>query len=475
MGNVHENRAHDLANRCRLFAGQQVDEAMITGHFVEAFEPLVDGVVRVAQSYREHMERELGPSWVVAPNHRAAPAGEARVLRYGVRPFVAPYRLGFAVDSRVRAQLARVHWDLVHAHSPFSAGQLAVEAARLRGVPVVFSLHTRYAEWARAKYRVAPRWASVVGADAWLQPACADRLHAIDLVRATPNGEEYVTRAVKRNVWRYAARSACVIVSTHAERDELLSFAQVAGGKRPIRIEVIRPGIRPFQPVPHGFDVRARHGLPNVPLLLYVGQLADEKGLPFLLTAISERRARSFPFRLLIVGDGPRRAHYESLARRLGIADRCVFVGAISDADELGVYYRAASLLLLPSFVETRASVAMEAASVGLCTLGLRGAPGVSELIQDGDTGFLAQPDVTAYATCLTAVLRDTALRTRVGERARQLVRTCDAAAADVVELYRDVRGEVMSRSAPPASGTYRAKPVQTPDAAASPAFMRLA
>ncbi len=432
---------------------------MITGHFLEAFEPMADGVVRVAQSYREHMERELGPSWVVAPNHPAAPAVEARVLRYGARPFVAPYRLGFAVEPRVRAQLARVSWDLVHAHSPFSAGQLAAFAGRQRGVPVVFSLHTRYAEWARAKYRVAPRWAGVIGADAWLQPACTDRLRAIDLVRATPNGEEYVTRAVKRRVWRYAAGSACVIVSTHAERAELLSYAEVAGGKQLPRIEVIRPGIRPFQPAPNSCDVRTRHGLPNLPLLLYVGQLADEKGLPFLLAAIAQRPARNFPFRLLIVGEGPRRAHYESLARRLGIADRCVFVGAISDADELGAYYRAASLLLLPSGVETRASVVMEAASVGLCTLGLRGAPGVSELIQDNDTGFLAEPDVTAYANRLSTVLRDTALRARVGERARQLVRTCDAAAADVVELYRDVRGEGMSRSAPPVSGTHLSSP----------------
>ena len=425
---------------------------MITGHFVEAFEPVADGVVRVVQSYRDYMKRELGPSWVVAPHHPRVPAGESRVLRYGLRPSVAPYRLERGIEPRVRARLASVPWDLVHAHSPFSAGQLAVEAARLRGVPVLFSLHTRYAEWARAKYRATPRWAGIVGADAWLQSVTTDRLRAIDLVRATPEGEAFVMRAVKRRVWRYAASTACVIVPTHAEREELLSFAAIAGGKQSVRVEVIRPGIRAFQPLAADFDVRARHALPNLPLLLYVGRLADEKGLPFLLAAIAERRARNFPFRLVIVGEGPRRAHYESLARRLGVAERCVFVGPISNVDELGVYYRAASLLLLPSAVETRASVVMEAASVGLCTLALRGAPAVAELIQDGDTGFLAEPDVTAFATRLTAVLRDSALRRSVGERAYRLLRSCEAAAADVVALYRDVCGEALSRSIAPAS-----------------------
>ncbi len=444
---------------------------MITGHFVEAFEPVADGVVRVVQSYRAYMKRELGPSWVVAPRHPGAPAGESRVLRYGLRPSVAPYRLERAIEPRVRAQLASVPWTLVHAHSPFSAGQLAVEAGRLRGVPVLFSLHTRYAEWARAKYRATPRWAGIVGADAWLQSVTTDRLRAIDLVRATVDGEAFVVRAVKRRVWHYAANSACVIVSSHAEREELLSFAAIAGGKQSVRVEVIRPGIRAFQPLAADFDVRARHALPNVPLLLYVGRLADEKGLPFLLAAIAERCARHFPFRLLIVGEGPRRAHYESLARRLGIAQRCVFVGSISNADELGVYYRAASLLLLPSSVETRASVVMEAASVGLSTLALRGASVGGELLRDGDTGFLAEPDVTAFATRLTAVLRDSALRGRVGERARQLLRSCDAAAADVVALYRDVCGEAVSRSIapasellPPLSGTFPSEAQATPD-----------
>ena len=433
---------------------------MITGHFVDAYEPVIDGVVRVTQSYREYMARTLGPSWVITPSDPKGPAREANVLRYASLPFVPPYRLGISLDPRVRAQIKRIRWDIAHAHSPFSAGELALVAARETGAPLVFTLHTRYAELVRVKYRISPRWAGVMAADSLFQPAPKDRLRTLDLLRSTQHGEEYVVRAAKRKVWNYAAKCACVIVSTPSARDELLSFAEVVGATRAPRIEIVRCGVQALPA--HDLDVHARHRLPRVPLLLYVGQLADEKGLPFLLEAVARLRTRTTAFRLLIVGTGNRRAHFERRTRELGIADHCIFTGQISDLGELGAYFRAAALFAFPSRFETQGLVVSEAASVGLCTVGLRGAPGLSDSIRDGVNGFLAEPNVEAYAARLHALLAEPALCRTVGERARSFVRTTEAAAAEVVDLYRDLRGKPAACSSAPSSVVTRLQAAAT-------------
>jgi len=226
-----------------------------------------------------------------------------------------------------------------------------------------------------------------------------------------------------------------------------LSFAPVAGASQAPRIELVRCGIRALGAPVAGLDVHARHGLPPVPLLLYVGQLADEKGLPFLFQALVQLRQSAVAFRLLLVGEGSRRAHYEREIERLGIQEQCVFVGVIAQPEQLAAYFRAASLFVFPSRFETQGLVVMEAASVGLSTLGLRGAPGVSEQLIDGVNGFLVEPDVSAYAARIASLLADPEQRRQVGERARGLVRTEREAGAEIVELYRDLLGFSRARA----------------------------
>ncbi len=139
-----------------------IEGRIITGHFVDADLPFVDGVVRLARAYRAHMQRRLGPSWIVGPRHPDGAPMDDQTLRYPSIPFRPPYRIGLpALEPGLRKRLDAVGFDVVHSHSPHMAGDLALATARRRGVPCVFSMHTRLPTWVHHQYRENPAWVGI--------------------------------------------------------------------------------------------------------------------------------------------------------------------------------------------------------------------------------------------------------------------------------------------------------------------------
>jgi glycosyltransferase involved in cell wall biosynthesis len=146
------------------------------------------------------------------------------------------------------------------------------------------------------------------------------------------------------------------------------------------------------------------------------------KGVHVLLEAI----ARTPDARLRIVGDGDLRVTYERRARVLGIADRVMFLGAVSDA-ELPDVYRSSDVLVLSSTARSEAFglVLLEAGASGIPVIA-SDLPGVRSVVVDGETGFLVPPgDVATLANRLGVLAHDrdrarrmgTAGRTRVAAR----------------------------------------------------------
>ncbi|HET7638915.1 MAG TPA: glycosyltransferase family 4 protein, partial [Ktedonobacteraceae bacterium] len=83
-------------------------------------------------------------------------------------------------------------------------------------------------------------------------------------------------------------------------------------------------------------------------LALFVGRMIPAKGVDVLLEAQAELRKHHADARLLLCGDGPQRAAYEALAKKLGVADSVIFAGAVQQAD-LPHLYALADVFVLPS------------------------------------------------------------------------------------------------------------------------------
>lgn len=181
----------------------------------------------------------------------------------------------------------------------------------------------------------------------------------------------------------------------------------------------------------HGVDV-ARMGQQAhvdypLPMILSVGRLVEKKGFPFLLQAAAILHGRGLPFELVIVGDGPMRDELERLTGGLGLRDKVVFAGPLTQ-EQLAHVYRRADAFCLASIVAKNGerdglpNVILEAMAFGVPVVATNLA-GIPEAVVDGETGLLAAPgSPQELATQLERVLSDEQLRTRLTQNAQRLV-----------------------------------------------------
>ncbi|ABC82409.1 glycosyltransferase [Anaeromyxobacter dehalogenans] len=143
------------------------------------------------------------------------------------------------------------------------------------------------------------------------------------------------------------------------------------------------------------------------------------KGQSDLLMAMREVLRTRPDARLVLVGEGLRRPLLERLARRLGISDRCHFLGHRLDAPAL---LARAAAGVSASHAEGISNAILESMAMRLPVVATR-VGGTPEVVREGQNGFLVPPGApAALARRLLDLLRDPALRRRMGERGRRIV-----------------------------------------------------
>lgn len=205
---------------------------------------------------------------------------------------------------------------------------------------------------------------------------------------------------------------------------------------------VVYNGIDPQQFSPQTPEAELRKRLAgDAQTILYAGRLVRWKGVQYLIDALA-RLAPSRNVRLLIAGEGEYRPVLEQRARERGVADRVNFLGYIA-GDALAPYYAIADVVTLASYAnETFSIMSAEAMACGRPVVGSRFG-GIPEVIADGETGFLAEPENAAdFADKLGRLLDDAALRERFGACGRERVLrlfTWDAVTERVLDAYRTI------------------------------------
>ncbi len=155
--------------------------------------------------------------------------------------------------------------------------------------------------------------------------------------------------------------------------------------------------------------------------LAFVARLDHVKGLTILIDALAATRAAGHDVRLTVAGDGPKRSHFERHAKRAGVAEAVTFTGYLGQ-DGVAEVLAAADAFVLPSFAEGVPVSLMEACASGLPVVATQ-VGGVSELVVDGETGFIVPPgDVVALADRIVELSSDPSLRERLGTAGRQRV-----------------------------------------------------
>jgi glycosyltransferase involved in cell wall biosynthesis len=237
---------------------------------------------------------------------------------------------------------------------------------------------------------------------------------------------------VKCDTWmsqpvRFAFRTAdaVIAISRHVERS-FDTFA-IPPARRHTVLNSIEP--RDWDPATDGAPVRAELGIPaEAPVIVCVARLFHWKGQDRLLRAFALVQ-REFPAaRLLIVGEedaraGRDRANFlfelKGLTEELGLGEQVVFTGRRKDVSRL---LAASDVFAMPSHEEPFGLVYAEAMAMKRPVVALDNG-GTPEVVEHGKSGLLSPPnDLQALAANLLTLLRDPALRARMGEYGRQQV-----------------------------------------------------
>ena len=237
-------------------------------------------------------------------------------------------------------------------------------------------------------------------------------------------------------------RSDAIVAVSEAVRGDAVR----SEGLDPARVSVIRNCVPPLPQMTASERARLREGWAVEPGDLVVGCVANykpRKGLDLLIRVACQLH-ETFPgLKLVLVGEGTHRPVLEALIEEMEARGFVRLHGREEDARRL---YGAFDLYAHASETEGMPGAILEAAGAGLPIVATR-AGGTVEVLTDGEDGLLVPVgDAAALGAALTRLIRDPALRARLGAAARKRVET-DFSPAAMVEAYGSMYEELASRA----------------------------
>jgi glycosyltransferase involved in cell wall biosynthesis len=177
--------------------------------------------------------------------------------------------------------------------------------------------------------------------------------------------------------------------------------------------------------------------------VLFAGDLSWKKGPHLLIEALPAilEMERSRSLQVTFAGAGPLRAPLEDRARELGLEASVRFVGRVAH-EELDNLYADSDVVVVPSaWQEPFGRVALEALMHGTPVVASRRG-GLPEIVSDGVTGFVVEPEAAAIAEAVARVLRSPEMRLRVRDAMPELTRRFgDDVTAAHLEMYSRLVG----------------------------------
>jgi len=347
----------------------------------ECYHPVRNGIVAVIDILTEQLKKRGHEVMIVAPKHPKAEGDPEWVVRVPSlpNPFYPDYPAAVPWARQLPQVIDTFKPDIVHTHSFMWLSRFALSHARKRSIPVITTFHTLVTEYLH--YAPVPRWISLPFIARWVKSFC--------------NKCQVV-----------------IIVSPIAE-PLLRSF----GVRTPI--EFIPTGIDAEQfGKGNGFRVRKELGIPaTASVLLYVGRIAKEKNIAFLLEALSPVLAERLRTYLVLVGDGPEMAAMKAKAKSLPGGERIIFAGS-RPRSEIPDFHAAADIFVFASVTEMQGLALTEAMMSGLPVV-VVGEGGIRYFVKDGEVGFVVPHDKIGFANAVRTLLDKPHLRMAMAERAR--------------------------------------------------------
>ncbi len=366
----------------------------------------MDGVTNVVKNYAYWLDKKYGECYVATPAYPGyIDREEFPVLRYYSIPLKnrEPYRIGLELlDINFRKTIKSIPFDIVHVHSPFTSGAIALQIARKKNIPIVATFHSKFYDdfkqvlkidaFAKICTRIVIDFFNRVDQVWTVSKGAADTLHEYGYkgkVEIIPNGSDFI---VPENM------------------DELIRQTEA-------KLNLTQDDL----------------------VLLFVGQHIWQKNIKMIVDALHQVSQQNIPFKMFFVGDGYAQEELQNYVRELNMTGTITFLGKILDRDYLRSLFARADLFLFPSIYDNAPIVVQEAAAVGTPSL-VVAKSNAAEGIVDNVNGFFSDNDSISYANRIIQIVRDRETLKNIGEKARiTIYRNWENIVEEVNERYLEI------------------------------------
>ena len=308
---------------------------MRIGLFTDSYPPYINGVSTSVAMLKRALEKKGHTVYVVTVSNNALKyeydEKEHIVKVPGIPTGIYDYRLSRIYPLTMINTMKNWNLDVIHSHTEFGIGILARLFAKQFNIPLVHTYHTLYEDYTHYITHGYFEKSSKKVVE-YLTKFYCDKT-ANELI--VPTNKIY-----KLFKEKYEFEKNIHIIPTGIEVERFFtenvdkSYVQIL--KKRLKIQK-----KDF-------------------VILFVGRLASEKNVEFLLKATQKLVKKYSNIKLLIVGDGPDKEKYEDLVEKLAISKNVIFNGKAA-WEEMPFYYHCADIFATASTTETQGLTVIEA------------------------------------------------------------------------------------------------------------------
>lgn len=350
----------------------------------DVYFPRINGVSTSIRTFVEQMQNLGHEVHLIAPDYAVATEDEAWIKRIPARsiyfdPEDKLMKWGAAIQKL--PELRRENYDIIHVHTPFVAHYLGLRLARELNVPCVETYHTFFEDYLHHYLPVIPK-------------------------------------SMARSIARVISKRQCNAVDAIAAPSKpMLDVLRAYGVKA--EAEVIPTGLQQHSfKAADGKAFRLKYDIPlQRPMLLFVGRVAFEKNISFLLEMTKVLIAKHPDVLLVVTGQGPAEESLHQLAQELGLGNNIKFIGYLDRNTELNACYQAANIFVFASKSETQGLVLLEAMAQGTPVVAIAEL-GTASILIEGMGALIAPDNVEGFAERVHQLLLHPQERYELGKSA---------------------------------------------------------
>jgi 1,2-diacylglycerol 3-alpha-glucosyltransferase len=369
----------------------------------DVYFPRVNGVSTSVRTFTEQLQKLGHFVHLIAPDYGVETEDEAWITRVPARKifFDPEDKLKkYGEVLRLLPVLQDKKFDLVHIHTPFVAHYAGLKLAKSLEIPAVETYHTFF----------------------------EDYLH-----HYLPWIPKFVARGLARQISKKQCNQVDAIV---APSQPMLDVLRNYGVN--VQAEVIATGLQASSfSEANGEAFREKYAIPlQRPMLLYVGRVAHEKNIGFLLEVVKFLSEQIPNILLVITGEGPADASLRASVKLLGIENNVQFIGYLDRNTELNACYKAADIFVFASKSETQGLVLLEAMAQGTPVVAIAEL-GTASILIEGQGAMIAAENESEFAQKVHHLLTNHMQRKELGECARAYAHSKWSAATQTERMVR--------------------------------------